>query len=100
MNSRISSRFRPAPALSSICASTTTKNKQRSQYEFKDLKQIPAGTRIEFDMRFDNNEEQAAIAGINPNRAVKFGGPTTDEMDLGWYTFATAKPSETDATEE
>ena len=72
----------------------------QTQYEFKDLKHIPAGTRIEFDMHFDNNEEQAAIAGIDPSRAVRFGGPTTDEMDLGWYTFATVRPSETDATEE
>ena len=51
-------------------------------------------------MHFDNNEEQAAIAGINPNRAVRFGGPTTDEMDLGWYTFAKTEPTVTGDAEE
>jgi mono/diheme cytochrome c family protein len=64
----------------------------QTQYEFEELKQIPAGTRIEFEMHYDNSKENAERVGFNPAQAVSFGGPTTDEMDLGWYTAAPAKP--------
>jgi len=62
-------------------------------YHYKEPKFVPAGTRIEFEMKYDNSPENAARVGFNSNRAVSFGGPTTDEMDLGWYTFANADGS-------
>lgn len=62
-------------------------------YEYKDenLKTIPAGTRVEFEMWYDNSPERAAI-GFNSNRPVAFGGPTWDEMDLGWMNYANTEP--------
>jgi hypothetical protein len=62
-------------------------------YHYREPKPIPAGTRIEFEMKYDNSPENAERAGFNPDRAVHFGGPTTDEMDLGWYTYANADGS-------
>jgi hypothetical protein len=62
-------------------------------YHYKDPKHIPAGTRIEFEMKYDNSAENAARSGFDSNKAVHFGGPTTEEMDLGWYTFANADGS-------
>jgi len=57
-------------------------------YEYPEPKLIPAGTRVEMEMWFTNTEERGQLAGINPARAVSFGGPTTDEMDLAWVTVA------------
>ena len=39
-------------------------------------------------MVYDNSKENAERVGFNPARAIRFGGPTTDEMDLGWYTYS------------
>ncbi len=60
----------------------------QTSYSFEELKKIPAGTRLEFEMVYDNSAERAEWVGFNPARAVHFGGPTTDEMDLGWYSYA------------
>lgn len=60
----------------------------QTQYDYADPKVIPAGTRIEVELRYDNSPENAERVGFNPNRAVHFGGPTTDEMDLGWFHYA------------
>ena len=30
----------------------------------------------------------AERVGFDPSRAIHFGGPTTDEMDLGWHTYS------------
>ncbi len=68
-------------------------------YHYKDPKHIPAGTRIEFEMKYDNSAANAERAGFDSNRAVHFGGPTTEEMDLGWYTFANADGSAPGASE-
>jgi mono/diheme cytochrome c family protein len=62
-------------------------------YYYKNPKQIPAGTRIEFEMKYDNSPERGAAAGFNSNVPVHFGGPTTEEMDLGWYTYVNADGS-------
>ncbi len=64
------------------------------EYFYKEPKMIPAGTRIEFEIVYDNSQENADKIGFDPSRAVKFGGPTTDEMDLGWYTFAMQNPAD------
>lgn len=61
-------------------------------YGYPEPRILPAGTRIEMELVFDNSTEQAALGGFNPNRAVRFGGPTTDEMDLAWITIAPVKP--------
>lgn len=61
-------------------------------YGYPEPRLLPAGTRIEMELHFDNSERQAAIGGFNPDRAVRFGGPTTDEMDLAWITVAPVKP--------
>lgn len=60
-------------------------------YKLAETKLIPAGTRIEMELCFDNSKERAELAGIDPSRAIRFGGPTTDEMDLAWITIAPAQ---------
>lgn len=64
----------------------------QTQYDLAVNKLLPAGTRIEMDLRYDNSEAKAEDIGFNPNRPVHFGGPTTDEMDLAWITIAPAEP--------
>ena len=59
-------------------------------YDFAEPKHLPAGTRLEMDLHFDNSAENAEEIGFNPARAISFGGPTTDEMDLAWLTIAPA----------
>ncbi|MFP6581051.1 MAG: c-type cytochrome [Candidatus Hydrogenedentota bacterium] len=65
-------------------------------YYYKEPKLIPAGTRIEVELVYDNSPENAERVGFDSSRAVSFGGPTTDEMDLGWYTYSNAKPDLSD----
>lgn len=65
-------------------------------YFYKEPKYIPAGSSIEVEMHFDNSEDRASYTYIDPNRAVKFGGPTTDEMDLMWMTYSTVEDEKTD----
>jgi mono/diheme cytochrome c family protein len=68
----------------------------QTNYEYKDPKFIPAGTRIEYSMTFDNTQEREdlILAGgsrIDSGRAVSFGGPTYDEMMLGFIDYAEHK---------
>jgi hypothetical protein len=58
-------------------------------YDYAQYKDIPAGTRVEWEVYYDNSPETAAEAGFNAERSIRFGGPTTDEMDLGWVTYST-----------
>lgn len=64
----------------------------QTQYEFKEMKMLPAGTRVQMELHYDNSPEKAAAIGFNSERAVRFGGPTTDEMDLAWFTIAPVEP--------
>ena len=64
----------------------------QTQYEFNEMKQLPAGTRLQMELFYDNSAEKGAAIGFNANRAVRFGGPTTDEMDLAWFTVAPVEP--------
>ncbi|MCH7959870.1 MAG: hypothetical protein IID08_07055, partial [Candidatus Hydrogenedentes bacterium] len=59
-------------------------------YDFAEPKMLPAGTRLEMELHFDNSVENADRNGFNPARAIRFGGPTTDEMDLAWLTITPA----------
>ena len=72
----------------------------QTNYEYKEPKVIPAGTRIEVTMFFDNTAEREELirAGgteITHERAVSFGGPTYDEMMLGFLDYAYNVPMET-----
>ncbi|PCJ56348.1 MAG: hypothetical protein COA73_12340 [Candidatus Hydrogenedentota bacterium] len=65
-------------------------------YAYEVNKEVPAGTRIEMEFWFDNSEERANKYNFNPDRAISFGGPTTDEMDLAWITIAPKAPVTSD----
>ena len=67
----------------------------QSFYEYPEPKLIPAGTRIEMDLVYDNSQEKADLIGFDASRAIRFGGPTTDEMDLAWITIAPKAPAGT-----
>ena len=58
----------------------------QTSYEFKEMKKIPAGTRLEVQMWYDNSADNPS--NPDPTRAVRFASPTTDEMMLGWLTWA------------
>jgi len=60
----------------------------QTSYEYREPKLIPAGTRLEVLMKFNNTAERGSDNGFNPSRAVRFGGPTTDEMALGWLSYS------------
>lgn len=64
----------------------------QTNYLFKEPKRIPASTRIKVQMWYDNSEERAKVAGIDPSRRVYWGEPTTSEMMYGWMDYADAAP--------
>lgn len=59
-------------------------------YTYKEPKFIPAGSRLEVTMAFDNSSENTWVR--DPERAVGWGGMTIDEMNIGWTEYANAKP--------
>ena len=67
----------------------------QTTYRYKDIKRIPAGSRLEVSMWYENTPERAAERGFNPDRAITFGPETRDEMMLGFLNWAPA--SEIDA---
>ncbi len=56
-------------------------------YWYKNPKVLPAGTRLEIHMWFDNSPEEAERLGFNPNRPVDFGPASTDEMLMGFISY-------------
>ena len=64
----------------------------QTNYVFEEPKFIPAGTRVEVSMWYDNSAARADYTGIDPSRTVGYGQPTTDEMMLGFidYTWSEA----------
>ena len=66
-------------------------------YKYSEKKLIPKGTRVEMEFWYSNDEERAALAGIRSDRAVRFGGPTTDEMDLAWIQTAPVRDGDTNS---
>ncbi len=59
-------------------------------YTFKEPRRFPKGTRIEFVVTYDNSTANAA----NPDATVPvhWGGPTTDEMMIGFMHYTDAEP--------
>ena len=60
-------------------------------YTFKEPKFVPAGSRLEVTMWFNNSESNPFLIE-SPDRAVGFGGMTIDEMNIGWTEYANAHP--------
>lgn len=61
-------------------------------YTYKEPKFVPAGTRIESTMWFDNSPENELVP--NPDNPRPFGPETNDEMNIGWMEYANADPIE------
>ncbi len=59
-------------------------------YTYKEPKFVPAGSRLEVVMAFDNSSENTWVP--NPNRPVGWGSMTKDEMNIGWTEYANAHP--------
>jgi mono/diheme cytochrome c family protein len=59
----------------------------QTSYEFRTPLVLPAGTRLDVQLWFENTAERAAANGFSNQKAVRWGGPTTDEMDLGFLSF-------------
>lgn len=66
----------------------------QTAYEYSKIKDIPAGTTIEVTMGYDNSEGNAA--NPDPTVDVRWGGPTYDEMNLGWTVWGYADPTDND----
>ena len=60
-------------------------------YTFREPKFVPAGSRLEVTMWFNNSESNPFLIE-SPDRAVGFGGMTVDEMNIGWTEYANAHP--------
>lgn len=60
----------------------------QTTYQYKEPKTIPAGTRVQVTMWFNNTEERARARGFDHTRGVINGTATTDEMMLGFINYA------------
>jgi len=58
-------------------------------YQFKEPVDAPAGSRVDLTLWWDNSADNPS--NPNPNREVRFGQPTTDEMGFGFMNFISAK---------
>ena len=54
-------------------------------YVLKQSKVLPAGTRVVFDMTWDNSAQDPA--NPDPDRTVHWGDQTWDEMNADWIRF-------------
>lgn len=57
----------------------------QTTYVLAEPKVLPAGTRVVFDMTWDNSAQNPA--NPDPNRTVRWGDQTWDEMNAGWIRF-------------
>lgn len=57
------------------------------EYEFAEPKLMPKGTELRCYATYDNSPSNPS--NPDPNRWVKFGEQTWDEMMIGWFTAAT-----------
>lgn len=70
----------------------------QTPYQYPEPKLIPAGTRIDVEMTFDNSVNNPY--NPDPTDAVVFDGPTTAEMMLGWMSLTSAEPKPDPLLEE
>ncbi len=49
---------------------------------------IPAGTRVVMDMTWDNSAQNPA--NPDPNKTVRWGDQTWEEMNVGWFRYRAA----------
>ena len=54
-------------------------------YTFTEPKKVPAGTKLVWDMTWDNSKQNPA--NPNPDAAVKWGDQTFEEMGIGFIRF-------------
>ena len=59
-------------------------------YTFNEPLMLPAGTRVEFHATYDNSDKNAF--NPDPSIPVRWGGPTTDEMMIGFIHYCDAEP--------
>ena len=59
-------------------------------YHFAEPVPAPAGTRVDLTLWWDNSADNPS--NPNPNREVRFGEPTTDEMGFGFMNFIEVEP--------
>ena len=63
----------------------------QTAYYYDELKRIPAGTRIEFTAWYDNSPEYGTERGFDPEKHVRFGRWSSDEMMMGFLLLADAE---------
>ena len=64
----------------------------QTSYALRSPKRLPAGTRIVFDMTWDNSAQNPA--NPDPTRNVPWGDQTWDEMNAGWIRYRDADTEE------
>ena len=67
----------------------------QNTYELAEPKLLPKGTEIRCAAHFDNSPGNAA--NPDPNKTVKFGEQTHEEMMIGFFDIATPRDDEKDA---
>ncbi|MFP6584352.1 MAG: c-type cytochrome [Candidatus Hydrogenedentota bacterium] len=62
-------------------------------YFYAEPKQVPAGTRVEFTVHYDNSADNE----YNPDHTIpmSWGGPTTSEMMIGYISYTNTEPVST-----
>jgi hypothetical protein len=60
----------------------------QTTYALRSPKRLPAGTRIVFDMTWDNSAQNPA--NPDPSQDVRWGDQTWDEMNAGWIRYRDA----------
>ncbi|HEX4986417.1 MAG TPA: redoxin family protein [Burkholderiales bacterium] len=61
-------------------------------YVLSPSKFIPAGTRVVMDMTWDNSAQNPA--NPDPDRVVRWGDQTWEEMNVGWFRYRAATAEE------
>jgi hypothetical protein len=59
-------------------------------YRYREPKLIPAGSRIEVTLWYENSTERASERRFDSRQATTFGPATTDEMMIGFLNWAPA----------
>lgn len=59
-------------------------------YTFATPKRVPAGSRVEFTVHYDNSPDN--IYNPDPTIPMVWGGPTTSEMMIGYVSWSNTKP--------